>query len=1205
MGAGSSQPAHQQHRRSQPARPPQYYPPVPYSVPAGAVPQAPYGHAPYPYGYAYHPQAGGGVSPSSWQHNPHYPHPPPAAPWYGGYPGHAPPPYQVPVPPMMPAPPPPVVAEPQQAVTIRNEVNVKRSSLRLLRDPADPSKHLVAFTFDATTSGSVSVFFAAQEGEGCSLRGVYPHVHTPKVVRFAKGLGQKFVQPSGTGVDLSVIPEEHLFRVSSPSPVYPLVIRTRVEPRSSKSATVASPNSSASSGVSNVQSSAPASASSSEPCSVGSHGVESCDSDPGAPLPPSVQSQMTYAVLEKAAVARTEKEGEGETAEGDKGKGTGELPGLFVVRPVKQKIWVDGTSYEVQEIYGIEQCGRANPGRSKKGEAEGAGGQGSALSDEEEEEEDEVAGKECVICMSAPRDTTVLPCRHMCMCADCAKVLRYQTNKCPICRQPVQSLLEIRVPPRLPSLDGPEPTSPEAQGEAAAERQGHAEACAGPPLAGSDRRADPRSAAAHAGSGAAEEGGSRGHGEASRGVDSAAGRSAVLPFAPGAAAQGRPDAVAKLPGQPASAPKFNQSAGYITVDGRKAYFYWLVEAIGQPDSKPLLLWLNGGPGCSSVGCGLFEEVGPWRVASKAGAALLYNKYAWNRPKDNHAFLVGFVARHPRYAGREFYIAGESYAGKGESYAGKGESYAGKGESCGGKGESCGGKGGSYGGKGGSYAGKGESCAGKGESYAGRGPLCPSHSHPMPSPLAMLPSHPSHPVSFSAGHYIPQLAARIIEQNQIQGGTRLNLDFSGIFLGNPFGPIQFFYDHGMLSTDLYNHAINCDFTYGAPNLECRYHINSAFSPWVRAMPCHASLLACLRPSLSPSHTSLSHSPVEFTSPSTPIVSTRTITITTSLVLSHHHVSCAVSSPRLLCCLITTSLVLSHHHVSCAVSSHPRFSPRTPHAPQTPPVLSPPLSCSHLLSPRDTSSRLLSPTRTSSPFLLSHHPPYHLSPPDIYAPYCLADIASARLSASARMNPRLRYSIAALQAAIQQQQQAAQAQAAAGIGELAAPRGAGSSGKAMDPLDSPACMDAWVQRYLRSPAVYRTLRAPAVRASQWSLCSNGIDYSAANQGSDIIPTIAALLDQPIRFWIFAGDADSVVPFTGTRVWIEALGLPVLQPHYPWLMPSGQVGGWATRYDKLTWVTVRGAGHQVPTGKPEEAFVLFQSFLLAQDPPSTAQW
>ncbi|GJP84433.1 hypothetical protein CLOP_g14491 [Closterium sp. NIES-67] len=164
----------------------------------------------------------------------------------------------------------------------------------------------------------------------------------------------------------------------------------------------------------------------------------------------------------------------------------------------------------------------------------------------------------------------------------------------------------------------------------------------------------------------------------------------ALPCVPVAVAQARTDAFAKLPGQPAGAPKFNQSAGYIMVEGRKAYFYWLMEAIGQPESKPLLLWLNGGPGCSSVGCGLFEEVGPWRVASKAATALVYNRFAWNRlvnvvflespvgvgysysndtsdyttddaqtAKDNHAFLVGFLARHPRYAGREFYIAGRA------------------------------------------------------------------------------------------------------------------------------------------------------------------------------------------------------------------------------------------------------------------------------------------------------------------------------------------------------------------------------------------------------------------------------------------------------------------------------------------------------------------------------------------------------------------
>ncbi|GJP84434.1 hypothetical protein CLOP_g14492 [Closterium sp. NIES-67] len=486
MGAGASQPASQHQRRSQPARPPQYYPPVPYTVPAGPVPQPPYAHAPYPYGYAYHPQPAGGVAPSPWSQNPQYPHPAPhphAAPWYNGYPGHAPPPYQVPVPPMMAMAPPPVVAEPQQAVTIRNEVNVKRSSLRLQRDPSDPTKHLVAFTFDATVSGSLSVFIAAQEGEGCSFRELYPHLHTARVFRFSKGLGQKFVQAPGTGVDLACIPEEHLLGVSPTNPVYPLVIRTRVEPRGSKPPTVASPVSSASSDVSNPQSSARGNASS-EPCSssaaspLASGGVDPCESDPGAPLSRAIQSQMTYAVFEKVAVTRTEKEDGGE--ENGKGKGRGDLPVLFAVRPLKQKIWVDGTSYEVQEIYGIEQCGRATTGRGRKGEQAageggegGKGGGGSAL-EGEEEDEDEVAGKECVICMSAPRDTTVLPCRHMCMCADCAKVLRYQTNKCPICRQPVQSLLEIRVPPRMPSLDGPEPTSLEqrySQGQEDKHRQ--------------------------------------------------------------------------------------------------------------------------------------------------------------------------------------------------------------------------------------------------------------------------------------------------------------------------------------------------------------------------------------------------------------------------------------------------------------------------------------------------------------------------------------------------------------------------------------------------------------------------------------------------------------------------------------------------------------------------------------------------------------
>lgn len=31
------------------------------------------------------------------------------------------------------------------------------------------------------------------------------------------------------------------------------------------------------------------------------------------------------------------------------------------------------------------------------------------------------------------------------MCSDCAKELRLQSNKCPVCRQPIEELLEIKV----------------------------------------------------------------------------------------------------------------------------------------------------------------------------------------------------------------------------------------------------------------------------------------------------------------------------------------------------------------------------------------------------------------------------------------------------------------------------------------------------------------------------------------------------------------------------------------------------------------------------------------------------------------------------------------------------------------------------------------------------------------------------------------
>lgn len=60
------------------------------------------------------------------------------------------------------------------------------------------------------------------------------------------------------------------------------------------------------------------------------------------------------------------------------------------------------------------------------------------------ETEQEGGNPECVICLSEPRDTAVLPCRHMCFCHYCAGIVRLQCDRCPVCRQKVASLLQFK-----------------------------------------------------------------------------------------------------------------------------------------------------------------------------------------------------------------------------------------------------------------------------------------------------------------------------------------------------------------------------------------------------------------------------------------------------------------------------------------------------------------------------------------------------------------------------------------------------------------------------------------------------------------------------------------------------------------------------------------------------------------------------------------
>lgn len=52
-------------------------------------------------------------------------------------------------------------------------------------------------------------------------------------------------------------------------------------------------------------------------------------------------------------------------------------------------------------------------------------------------------GGECIICLGNPRDTVILPCRHLCICNSCAETLKYKVHNCPICRSPFKALFRF------------------------------------------------------------------------------------------------------------------------------------------------------------------------------------------------------------------------------------------------------------------------------------------------------------------------------------------------------------------------------------------------------------------------------------------------------------------------------------------------------------------------------------------------------------------------------------------------------------------------------------------------------------------------------------------------------------------------------------------------------------------------------------------
>jgi serine carboxypeptidase-like clade I len=165
------------------------------------------------------------------------------------------------------------------------------------------------------------------------------------------------------------------------------------------------------------------------------------------------------------------------------------------------------------------------------------------------------------------------------------------------------------------------------------------------------------------------------------------------------------DKVTSLPGYNGQLPSTHYS-GYIpvgSISGVPGHLhYWFIESENNPSSDPVVLWLNGGPGSSSL-IGLLTENGQIVTNDESLTnpidgvpQVFYNPFGWTTkasmlylesPKgvgfsycdnaksasqcvntddstaqDAYEFLVNWFAAYPEYKANKFYITGGSYAG---------------------------------------------------------------------------------------------------------------------------------------------------------------------------------------------------------------------------------------------------------------------------------------------------------------------------------------------------------------------------------------------------------------------------------------------------------------------------------------------------------------------------------------------------------------
>ncbi|XP_057978384.1 serine carboxypeptidase-like 18 isoform X2 [Malania oleifera] len=111
--------------------------------------------------------------------------------------------------------------------------------------------------------------------------------------------------------------------------------------------------------------------------------------------------------------------------------------------------------------------------------------------------------------------------------------------------------------------------------------------------------------------------------------------------------------------------------------------------------------------------------------------------------------------------------------------------------------------------------------------------------------------------------------------------------------------------------------------------------------------------------------------------------------------------------------------------------------------------------------------------------------------------------------------------------------------------------------------------------------------------WQRCNKSLSYT--KDIKSVVDVNQYLSKKSLNVLVECGDRDMVVPYIGTVKWVTSLNLTIVNHWRPWFV-DGQVAGYTRKYSsdgfRLTYATVKGAGHTAPEYHRRECYFMFKS-------------